>query len=122
MRIGISSLGNNLEAQVDPRLGRCQYIIIFDTDTNQFESVQNPNVMSAGGAGIQTAQLIADKNVEVVITGNVGPNAFRTLSAASIKVYGGATGTIRKAIEDFNQNKLTEFQTENVGGHFGMRG
>ncbi len=123
MKIAISSLGTNLDAQVDPRLGRCQNIIIFDTDTNNFEATQNPNVMSAGGAGIQTSQLIADKGAEVVITGNVGPNAFRTLAAANIKVYGGAGGsTVSQAIENYKQNKLNEMETQSVAGHFGMKG
>ena len=83
-KIAVSSTGDNLDAQVDPRFGRCAYFIFVDTDTLKYEAVQNPNVSAASGAGIQTAQLVANKEVEAVLTGNVGPNAFQTLQAAGI--------------------------------------
>jgi len=59
MKIGISSTGEDLNAQVDPRFGRCQYFLIVDTDTMNFESIPNESAMASGGAGIQAAQTIA---------------------------------------------------------------
>lgn len=110
MKLAISSLGENLEAQVDPRFGRCQYIIFFDTETEQFQAEKNGNVMAQGGAGIQTAQFVADKNTDVVITGNLGPNAVKTLHAANIKTFGNANGSIKQAIADFKAGKLQEIK------------
>lgn len=121
MKIAISSLGENLDSQIDPRFGRCKYIIVYDTDTSQFEAIQNPNVMAPGGAGIQTAQFVSEKNVDVLITGNLGPNAFKTLQAAGIKLFSVQQTTVKDAIDKFSQNKLSAIEGQTVSGHFGMR-
>ena len=76
--------------------------------------------MAGGGAGIQAAQNISDMKAEAVITGNVGPNAFRVLSAASVKIYSGATGSIKDAIEKFKNGEYEETTGPDVGSHFGM--
>jgi len=81
MKIALSATAPSLDAEVDPRFGRCRYFIIVDSQSMEFEAVDNSNAMAAGGAGISTAQMIASKGVEVVLTGNCGPNAYQTLSA-----------------------------------------
>ena len=121
MKIGVSSTGKDLDAQVDPRFGRCQYFLIIDTDTMTFESISNESAMVSGGAGIQAAQKVAKLGVKVIITGNVGPNAFQTLSAAGIKVYTGIFGSIKEAVEKYKKGELSETEAASGGSHFGMR-
>ena len=120
MKICITSQGDNLDSQVDPRFGRCQYFIIADTETSKFEAVQNSNVSGMGGVGIQSAQLIAEKQVKVVLTGNVGPNAFQGLQAAGIDVITGVSGSIKEAIEKYNKGELKATQGSSVNSKFGM--
>lgn len=108
MKLAISSLGENLDAQVDPRFGRCKFLIFFDEETGNFITEQNANIMAQGGAGIQTSQFVAEKNAEVVITGQLGPNAITTLHSAGIKTFGNAEGTVRQAISDYKAGKLKE--------------
>lgn len=120
MKIGITSTGENLEAEVDQRFGRCKYFIIVDMESMEFESLSNENIMASGGAGIQAAQTIANKGIDAVITGNVGPNAFQTLSAAGIKIFTGARGTIKEAINKYKKGELKETGGPNVGSHSGM--
>jgi len=120
MRICVSSAANSLDASVDPRFGRCPYFIIVDSDTMQFEAVPNVASGAMGGAGIQAAQTIASKGVKVLITGNVGPNAFQALSAAGIKIVTGAYGTVREVVEKYKRGELKETGSPTVGGHFGM--
>jgi predicted Fe-Mo cluster-binding NifX family protein len=103
MKICVSSQGTTLDAPVDPRFGRCQYFLIVDTDTLEYEAIKNPNIESSGGAGIQSGQLIAEKHVKTVITGNVGPNAFHTLKAAGVEVITGAAGTVKEAVERYKK-------------------
>jgi predicted Fe-Mo cluster-binding NifX family protein len=120
MKITISSQGQDLEAMVDPRFGRCPYFIIYDTETKETEVLSNPALEATGGAGILAAQLVADKGVEVVITGNVGPNAFQTLNQAKIKIFGGATGTVKESLNKYENGELKELSNSSVPRHFGM--
>ena len=120
MRIAVSASGSNLDAEVDPRFGRCQYFIIIDPDSMEFETVENSGAIAGGGAGIATAQEIADKGVEVVLTGNCGPNAFQVLSAAGIKVVTGVSGKVRDTVQAYKTGNLQPASQPNVASHFGM--
>jgi predicted Fe-Mo cluster-binding NifX family protein len=120
MKICVSSTGTDLNAQVDPRFGRCQYFIIVDPDTMTFEAISNVGIAASSGAGIQAAQTIANRGVDVLISGNVGPNAFQTLSAAGVRSVTGASGTIKDAIEMYMAGKLAETGGATVPGHTGM--
>lgn len=120
MRICITSSGNTLDSGVDPRFGRCGYFLIVDTDTMEFEAVKNPNIDSMGGAGIQSGQLIAGKDVKAVLTGNVGPNAFQTLQAAGVGVITGVSGTVKEAAEKYKNGELKVTEEPSVKSKFGM--
>ena len=106
MKICVTSQGENLDAPLDSRFGRCKYFVIVDPETLEFEAISNPNMDARGGAGIQSGQIMANKQVEAVVTGNVGPNAFQTLNAAGIPVMTGASGTVREAIERYKKGEL----------------
>ena len=120
MRIAISSTGASLDAEAEPRFGRCQYFIIADPETMDFEAMDNSAAMEAGGAGISAAQAIADKNVQAVLTGNCGPNAYRVLSAAGIQIITGISGKVKDAIEGYRSGRFKASEQANVPDHFGM--
>lgn len=120
MRIAITATGPSLDAEVDPRFGRCQYFVILDPQTMEFEALENSNIAAAGGAGISTAQMIASKGVEAVLTGNCGPNAYQTLSAAGVQVVSGVTGKVRDAVEAYQAGRLQPGAQPSVGTHYGM--
>ncbi|MCK4374341.1 MAG: NifB/NifX family molybdenum-iron cluster-binding protein, partial [Candidatus Brocadiae bacterium] len=120
MKVAVTSTGPGLDDYVEPRFGRCPCFLIVETDTMAFEAVENPNVALGGGAGIQSAQLMADRDVQVVLTGNCGPNAFRTLEAAGIQVIVGVGGTAREAVEQLKAGGSPAAAGPNVAGHFGM--
>jgi len=122
MRIAVTSTGPDLDAEMDPRFGRAQYLLLVDTDSLEFEAVQNPNIAAGGGAGVQTSQMIASKGAEAILTGNCGPNAYRTLSAAGVQVYVGLSGTVRDAVEAFKRGELQPVGGPSVPGHFGTGG
>ena len=119
MKLCVSAVSGSLEAQVDPRFGRCQYFIFVDSDTLAFEAVPNEAIGAGHGAGIQAAQTVAQHGAQLVLTGNVGPNAFQALSAAGIKVVTGARGTVRDAVKNHRDNPQgTSGPT--VHGHHGL--
>jgi len=120
MNICVTAEGKNLDSKVDPRFGRCQHFIIVDPDTLEFEAIENPNIESMGGAGIQSAQLVASKQVKAVVTGNVGPNAFQTLQAAGVEIFTNASGIVKEAIEKYKKGELKAVSGPSVGSHSGM--
>ena len=120
MKVCVTSQGENLDSQVDPRFGRCPYFIIVDTETLEFEAVENPNISAMGGAGVQSGQLIASKEVKAVLTGNVGPNAFQTLQAGGIEVIIGVSGSVKEVIEKYKKGELKSTDTPNVERKFGI--
>jgi predicted Fe-Mo cluster-binding NifX family protein len=120
MKIAVTARANNLESEIDPRFGRCSSFLIIDTETMNFTSISNVSNMASGGAGIQAAQTIAKTGVNVVITGNIGPNAFQTLQAAGIKVITGVNGLITDIIKRYKNGEFKETNTPSVGSHFGM--
>jgi predicted Fe-Mo cluster-binding NifX family protein len=120
MKIVVTANAPTLDAEIDPRFGRCQYFIIADPETMEFEALENSGAMAGGGAGISTAQTIAGKGIEAVLTGNCGPNAYHVLSAAGIKVVTGVSGKVVDAIHSYKSGKLKASSQPNVAGHFGM--
>jgi len=122
MKICVTATADSLDARIDPRFGRCSYLVIVESENLKFVAIPNVAAAAASGAGIQAAQTIASKGVNLLITGKVGPKAFQALSAASIKIVTGAFGTVREAIEQFKRGELRKIAAPTVGGHFGMGG
>lgn len=120
MKIAISATGPTLEAEVDLRFGRCQYFIIVDLETMEFEAMDNSGALASGGAGTSVAQMIAGKGVQAVLTGNCGPNAYQVLAAAGIQVVTGIAGKVRDTLESYKAGKFQASSQPNVPGHFGI--
>ena len=120
MKICVTATAGDLNAQVDPRFGRCQYFVIVDSETMAFEAIANEAIAAPGGAGIQAAQAVVNKGVNVVISGNIGPNAFQVLSTAGVKIATGAYGTVKEAIEMYKTGGLNETGASTAPAHAGM--
>ena len=119
MKIAITATGRELSSQVDPRFGRAQYFIIVDAETNAFTAHDNAqNLNAAQGAGIQAGETVARLGAGAVVTGNVGPKAFRILQAAGIKVYRCGEGTVADALGKYKTGALQESAAANVEGHW----
>ncbi|HNT57523.1 MAG TPA: NifB/NifX family molybdenum-iron cluster-binding protein [Syntrophales bacterium] len=120
MKLAFSSMGKDLQAEVDPRFGRAAYFIIVDKDTLDFEAIPNPHTQAGGAAGIQAARLVVDQGVTAVVTGNCGPNAFQVLQAAGVQVITGVRGSIEDALSSVKAGLFEKAEKPNVGDHFGM--
>ena len=113
MKIAVSATGPTLDSGVDPRFGRCSFFIIVETESLNFEAIENPNIALSGGAGIQSAQMMADKGVQTVLTGNCGPNASNTFSAVGIDVVTGCSGAVKDVIDGFKTGSYANSQQQN---------
>lgn len=116
MKIAVTSHGENLWAPVDTRFGRADYFVLYDQETESWDCVPNKqNLQAAHGAGIQAGQALAKTGANVLITGHVGPKAFRVLNAGQIQMYSldDLTGSVEDALAAFQSGKLTEITAPN---------
>jgi predicted Fe-Mo cluster-binding NifX family protein len=127
LKVAVSAVKGSLDAQIDPRFGRCRYFVIVDSDTMNFEALPNMSQTAPSGAGIQAAQTIANKGVKLVVTGRVGPNAYDALSSAGIDILTSVDGTVIDAVEKFKSGQLRDTTTAptttmgfGMGGGYGM--
>lgn len=111
MKICISSKGKDKESLLDKRFGRCDYFQIYDTETGDFRVLENESKMSNGGAGIAASNLLIDENVDVVITGNLGPNAFGVIEEGGIKPYTSESIAISSVLEKYENGELKEIKS-----------
>ena len=121
MKIAVTSYGKDLTSEVDRSFGRAKWFVVIDVETGSSEAYSNEqNVNAAQGAGIQSARNISDLGVEAVITGNVGPKAFRTLTAASVKMYifDKNVKTVGKAFMEWKAGNLEEVTQATVESHW----
>jgi len=129
MKVAITSRAETPDSAADERFGRASYIIIFETDgdgtqpkTQVIDNLDNFN--AAQGAGINTAQKMADLSVDLVLSGHVGPKAFRVLQAAGIKIGTFPTErqpgtTCREMLELWKEGKIDESNAADVKSHWG---
>ncbi len=119
MKIAVTSQGDTLDSQLDPRFGRAAFIIVVDTETLEFEAFDNnENKNAFKGAGIQAAAMISDKDAKVLLTGFCGPNAFKTLETAGVKVVNDQTGRIIDVVQKFKQGNAVYAEDANKDGHW----
>ncbi len=117
MKVIVSSTGEGLDAEMDPRFGRCQYFVLVDTETMTAETHANPGASASGGAGFQAAQFCSDVGAKAVISGSFGPNAFNTLQEAGIEMYPTAGGKIKDLVESLMKGELEKAESAGPRGH-----
>ena len=108
MKIAVSSTGKNIDSNVADVFGRCSYFIIAEVENQKIEkteTIENKSTDQISGVGISVAQLMAEKNINAVITGNVGPRALDVLKQFNIEVYYG-DGIIKEVLQEFIDGKL----------------
>ncbi|MBN2516975.1 MAG: NifB/NifX family molybdenum-iron cluster-binding protein [Deltaproteobacteria bacterium] len=121
MKIAVTSYGEELGSKVDRSFGRATWFVVIDLDEGTFQAHSNKqNVDAPQGAGIQAAQNIANLGADAVLTGNVGPNAFRTLNAASVKIFifNKSVETVEEALSEWKAGRLQEITDATTEGHW----
>ena len=119
MQIAVTAQGPDLESPVDPRFGRAAYFLLIETETLDWTVMENQDGHQAHqGAGVQAAQKIAGAGAEALLTGHCGPKAHQLLVSAGVKIYNNAEGTVRQAIEQFQDGKLVPTAEPDVEGHW----
>lgn len=120
MKICINAQGPTLDAPIDSRFGRCANFIFVDLNSMRFEAVPNPGAMTCNESGIRAAQFIVDHHTKVILTGHVGPNAYRILNSRGVEIYRGIGGSVRDAISQFQNNQLSKASSPTVPANTGI--
>lgn len=119
--IAVTVSRDGWDAPVDGRFGRAAgfALIALDGQERRLTFIPNEqNRQAAQGAGIQAAETVAKAGTTVLLTGHVGPKAFRALKAAGIVMHVGVSGTLEDALRDYAAGKLTIAQEADVEGHW----
>lgn len=117
--IAISCAGQDIDSLVDPRFGRCSFFVLV-SENDEITVIENSAANLASGAGIRAAQLMIDNKVEVVLTGNIGPNAYDLLKSAGVEIYS-CSGRVRDALEQYKKDQLIRATGASARGSGGMR-
>lgn len=120
-KVIVTAEGETPEAKVDAHFGRCKYLLVCDPETNQVEkSIANDNATAQGGAGVSTAQMVADLGAKQIITGNIGPKAYQALSTSGIEIFVADSGTVTQALADLKDGKLEKVSDASAPMHTGL--
>ncbi|EDU36549.1 NifB/NifX family molybdenum-iron cluster-binding protein [Clostridium sporogenes] len=117
MKIAISSTGKTMENLLDMRFGRCEYFQIHDTESKEVKILENEGRNASGGAGIVASNQLVDEKVDVIITGNFGPNAFEIIEKAGVKAYKCESISITLVIEKYNKGELEQINMSGPAYH-----
>jgi predicted Fe-Mo cluster-binding NifX family protein len=124
MRIAATTLRGGLEDIITPQFGRTATftIVDYDGEVKRVEVVENRAASQPSSAGIAASQLLIDRGVKVLLTGNVGPNAMNVLMSAGIKIFRADGMKVGEAIEMLAGGKLEEITVPTGMGMGGGRG
>jgi predicted Fe-Mo cluster-binding NifX family protein len=106
--ICITAKGDNLDAEIDPRFGRCQYFILYDLESDEFEAIKNEGSgdTCGGGFGMRAADFLISQGVKAVITDEVGAGPQEKLQNKGIKVITSLSGIVKEAVEKFKKGEI----------------
>ncbi|WP_077368621.1 NifB/NifX family molybdenum-iron cluster-binding protein [Anaerosalibacter sp. Marseille-P3206] len=121
MKICISASGKNKDSLLDKRFGRCEYFQIHDTDTEEIKVLENEAKLASGGAGIAASNQLIDEKVDVIITGNLGPNAFELIEKEGIKAYKCEDIAVSEVLKKYNNDELQEITMSGPAHHGGSK-
>lgn len=118
-KIAVTSEGPSLDQAVDPRFGRAAGFMVVDPTNMSFEYIDNGGSQTlAQGAGIQAAESVVRSGAKVLLTGFVGPKAFRALEVAGIKIGQNLDNmNVGEAVQAYLDGRVNAAQQPNSGGH-----
>jgi len=110
MIIVIGSDGSKLDDQVSKRFGHATFYLIYDTEKNHLEAVQNND---EDHSHKQLTELLI-KGAQAFIVGNIGPHAFEILKEGNAKVYLARKTSGKDAVEKLLKGELKELTEPTV--------
>ncbi len=117
MKIAIPTDEKNIDSTVCQSFGRTPYYLIYDTETDTADFIDNSAASSHGGAGIRAAQSVVDSGASAILTPRCGQNAAEVLTEAGVLIYMTDGTSIKENIAAFKENRLNQLEEIHSGFH-----
>jgi predicted Fe-Mo cluster-binding NifX family protein len=119
MKVAVTSSDGTMEGAVDARCGRCRKFVESAADSKTGRVMDNAaDPYLSQEAGLQTARTILKAGAQAVISGHIGPKAFRMLSSAGIAIYSASNMSVAEAITRYEEGSLTKLSAADVQGRW----
>ncbi len=102
MIIAIAADGN----EVSMHFGRCEKYVLYEIKNK--EIINKKEILNPGHKPFFLPKFLANKNVNVLITGEIGPRAIDMFNSLNIKVISGVNGKIENVIKRYLRGELAE--------------
>lgn len=89
-----------------PAFGRTPFIMYYNTENDSYLVEKNIAENERGGAGLKTAQIMLDHNIDAIITYRLGENAAEVFKLAEAKIYKAEDVDVFQNLLLFKENKL----------------
>jgi predicted Fe-Mo cluster-binding NifX family protein len=102
MKIAIPSTGETLTSPISDTLGRAPFILIYESSTGEFDSIENPGFQIQDGSGLKASDIVLKNNVKVLLTKEIGRKSYSALQKEHIKIQLlKSSGTVKSVINKY---------------------
>jgi predicted Fe-Mo cluster-binding NifX family protein len=102
MKIVIPSTGETLTSPVSDTLGRSPFLIIYDSFSEEYDSIENPGFQIQDGSGLKAAEIIIQNNADVLLTIEIGRKAYSLLMKEHVDIHlVKSTGTVKSILNKY---------------------
>jgi len=117
MKIAIPVVEKSINSPINQILGRCEYFLVYNTESKEENYILNTAAAAQGGAGIKAAQTIVDNGADAVICIRCGENAATVLSTSGVKIYSPKYTTVKENIDALLDGTLSTLTDIHAGYH-----
>lgn len=99
IKVAVPTRGN----QVDDHFGHCELYTIYTLDTKDKSIKETETLPSPEGCGCKSniASILKEKNVRVMLAGNMGAGAMNVLNHHGIEVIRGCSGQTNEVVKSY---------------------
>lgn len=110
MKLAIALKENEYNSSVDERFGRAPFFIIIDSDTKEFEIIENEAKDEATGAGLKAVKNLLKHEIDIIIAGEIGPKAGELIYDLEIPTFKFKDlEKVDEIVKAFNENTLEKY-------------
>ena len=110
MKLAIALKENDYNSFVDERFGRAPFFIIIDSDTKEFEIIENEAKDEATGAGLKAVKNLLKYEIDIIIAGEIGPKAGELIYDLEIPTFKFKDlEKVDEIVKAFNKNTLEKY-------------